>query len=58
LPDSARKITRLAVEIAGLPDKIRGYGHVKARNLAAVRPDWGTACSSSGAAAATQRQAA
>jgi indolepyruvate ferredoxin oxidoreductase len=30
----------LAVEIAGLPDKIRGYGHVKARNLAAVRPDW------------------
>jgi indolepyruvate ferredoxin oxidoreductase len=30
----------LAVEIAGLPEKIRGYGHVKARNLAAVRPDW------------------
>ncbi len=30
----------LAVEIAGLPDKIRGYGHVKARNLAAVRPQW------------------
>jgi indolepyruvate ferredoxin oxidoreductase len=30
----------LAVEIAGLPDKIRGYGHVKARNLAAVRPEW------------------
>ncbi|MDB5953918.1 indolepyruvate ferredoxin oxidoreductase family protein [Ramlibacter sp.] len=30
----------LAVEIAGLPEKIRGYGHVKARNLAAVRPQW------------------
>ncbi|MDB5914004.1 MAG: putative indolepyruvate ferredoxin oxidoreductase, alpha and beta subunit, partial [Ramlibacter sp.] len=30
----------LAVEIAGLPDKIRGYGHVKERNLAAVRPQW------------------
>lgn len=31
---------RLAVEIAGLPEQIRGYGHVKARNLAAVRPQW------------------
>lgn len=30
----------LAVEIAGLPEKIRGYGHVKARNLAATRPQW------------------
>jgi indolepyruvate ferredoxin oxidoreductase len=30
----------LAVEIAALPEKIRGYGHVKARNLAAVRPEW------------------
>lgn len=30
----------LAVEIANLPDQIRGYGHVKARNLAAVRPQW------------------
>jgi indolepyruvate ferredoxin oxidoreductase len=30
----------LAVEIAALPEKIRGYGHVKARNLAAVRPQW------------------
>ncbi|HEX2545781.1 MAG TPA: indolepyruvate ferredoxin oxidoreductase family protein [Ramlibacter sp.] len=30
----------LAVDIAGLPEKIRGYGHVKARNLAAVRPQW------------------
>jgi indolepyruvate ferredoxin oxidoreductase len=30
----------LAVEIAALPEKIRGYGHVKERNLAAVRPEW------------------
>jgi indolepyruvate ferredoxin oxidoreductase len=30
----------LAVEIAALPEKIRGYGHVKARNLAAARPEW------------------
>ncbi|HZY16789.1 MAG TPA: indolepyruvate ferredoxin oxidoreductase family protein, partial [Ramlibacter sp.] len=30
----------LAVEIARLPEQIRGYGHVKARNLAAVRPQW------------------
>jgi indolepyruvate ferredoxin oxidoreductase len=30
----------LAVEIAQLPEKIRGYGHVKEHNLAAVRPRW------------------
>ena len=30
----------LAVEIARLPEDIRGYGHVKARHLAAVRPKW------------------
>jgi indolepyruvate ferredoxin oxidoreductase len=30
----------LAVEIAAIPEKIRGYGHVKARNLAAARPEW------------------
>jgi indolepyruvate ferredoxin oxidoreductase len=30
----------LAVEIARLPEQIRGYGHVKARHLAAVRPQW------------------
>jgi indolepyruvate ferredoxin oxidoreductase len=28
------------VEIARLPEQIKGYGHVKARNLAAVRPQW------------------
>jgi indolepyruvate ferredoxin oxidoreductase len=30
----------LAVEIARLPEEIRGYGHVKARNLTAVRTKW------------------
>ena len=30
----------LAVQIARLPEQIRGYGHVKARHLAAVRPQW------------------
>jgi indolepyruvate ferredoxin oxidoreductase len=30
----------LAAEVARLPEQIRGYGHVKARHLAAVRPQW------------------
>jgi len=30
----------LAVEIAALPERIKGYGYVKDRNLAAVRPEW------------------
>jgi indolepyruvate ferredoxin oxidoreductase len=30
----------LAVEIARIPELIRGYGHVKARHLAAARPKW------------------
>ena len=30
----------LAVDIARLPDQIKGYGHVKARHLAKVRPQW------------------
>ncbi len=29
----------LAVALASLPEKIRGYGHVKARNLAVVKPE-------------------
>jgi indolepyruvate ferredoxin oxidoreductase len=32
----------LAVEIASLPEEIRGFGHVKARHIAAVRPKWDT----------------
>ncbi|MBS0341957.1 MAG: indolepyruvate ferredoxin oxidoreductase family protein [Proteobacteria bacterium] len=30
----------LALEIASLPEQIRGYGHVKERNLAAARVRW------------------
>ena len=30
----------LAVEIASLPEEIRGYGHVKARHLSAAREKW------------------
>ncbi|MDQ6627902.1 MAG: 2-oxoacid:acceptor oxidoreductase family protein, partial [Pseudomonadota bacterium] len=30
----------LAVEIARIPEQIRGYGHVKARHLDAARPKW------------------
>ena len=30
----------LALEIASLPEQIRGYGHVKERNLAAARTRW------------------
>ena len=30
----------LAMEIARLPERIRGFGHVKMRNLQAVRPRW------------------
>ncbi len=30
----------LATEIARVPEMIRGYGHVKARHLAAARPKW------------------
>ncbi len=30
----------VALEIASVPEGIRGYGHVKARNLAAVRVRW------------------
>jgi indolepyruvate ferredoxin oxidoreductase len=36
---SAERLT-LAVEIARLPEDIRGYGHVKARHLAAARAKW------------------
>ncbi len=30
----------LAIELARVPDGIKGFGHVKARNLAAVRQTW------------------
>ena len=31
----------LAADIARIPEDIRGYGHVKARHLAAARSKWG-----------------
>jgi indolepyruvate ferredoxin oxidoreductase len=30
----------LAMTLASLPEKIRGYGYVKARSLEAVKPEW------------------
>ncbi len=39
----------LALEIAALPEQIRGYGHVKERNLAAARACAGASCWPSGA---------
>ncbi|MCK6424646.1 MAG: indolepyruvate ferredoxin oxidoreductase family protein [Burkholderiaceae bacterium] len=36
---SAERLAQ-AVEIARLPEEIRGYGHVKAQHLARVRPRW------------------
>jgi indolepyruvate ferredoxin oxidoreductase len=30
----------LALEIAAIPEQIKGYGHVKERNLEAARPRW------------------
>jgi len=52
----AAKLT-LAVEIARIPEEIRGYGHVKDRHLAAARPKW-AALMVRWREAGTQRQAA
>jgi indolepyruvate ferredoxin oxidoreductase len=48
----------LALEIARLPEQIKGYGHVKARNLAKVRPQWTGLMQQWSAARAEQLQAA
>ena len=40
LPTLSQQNLDLALEIARLPEDIRGYGHVKARNLVAVRARW------------------
>ncbi|MFT7401411.1 MAG: indolepyruvate ferredoxin oxidoreductase, partial [Hydrogenophaga sp.] len=40
LPDLDAGNHALALEIARLPEQIKGFGHVKARNLAAVRSRW------------------
>ncbi len=40
LRDFAPERQALALEIARIPDKIKGYGHVKERHLHAARPQW------------------
>ena len=35
-----RQNVAMAVEIARIPEQIRGYGQVKARHLATARPKW------------------
>ena len=40
LKDLSAERLALAVEIARIPEDIRGYGHVKLRHLAAARPKW------------------
>ncbi|QYY27728.1 indolepyruvate ferredoxin oxidoreductase family protein [Cupriavidus pinatubonensis] len=40
LPKLSAQNLELALEIARLPMDIRGYGHIKARNVAAVRTRW------------------
>jgi indolepyruvate ferredoxin oxidoreductase len=47
----------LALEIARLPENIRGYGHVKARHLAGVRTQW-QALMNQWQSGASQRKAA
>lgn len=50
----------LAVEIARIPEEIRGYGHVKERHLKAARPKWDGLMAQwrSGKATEPRRQAA
>ena len=40
LRDFAPERQALALEIARIPDKIKGYGHVKERHVQAARPQW------------------
>ena len=50
-----------AVEIARIPELIKGYGHVKERHLAAARPQWAAlmqAFRQTGAGASSPRQRA
>ena len=48
----------LAVEIARIPEEIRGYGHVKERHLKAARPQWDGLMAQWRAGAPVQRQVA
>jgi indolepyruvate ferredoxin oxidoreductase len=41
LPNLSVQNLDLALEIARIPEEIRGYGHVKARNAAAAKTKWG-----------------
>ncbi|MBP6776437.1 MAG: indolepyruvate ferredoxin oxidoreductase family protein [Piscinibacter sp.] len=47
-----------AVEIARIPEEIRGYGHVKERHLAAARPKWAALMAAWRAGATVERKAA
>jgi len=40
LPDLDASNHALALEIARVPEQIKGFGHVKERNLAAARSRW------------------
>jgi len=48
----------LALEIAAIPDEIRGFGHIKARNLAPARKKWQDLLARYEAGQAAQRAAA
>ena len=39
-PELRAERYRLALEVARIPDQIKGFGHVKARNLKAARLAW------------------
>jgi indolepyruvate ferredoxin oxidoreductase len=47
----------LAVEVARIPEQVKGFGHVKERNLAAARERWSSLVRDFDAAAAQQRAA-
>ena len=36
----ARERYQLALDIARIPEQIKGFGHVKARNLKVARQNW------------------
>ena len=54
---SAQRLAQ-AVAIASIPEEIRGYGHVKARHLAAARAKWATLMDAWRAGPAREREAA
>jgi indolepyruvate ferredoxin oxidoreductase len=58
LPQLREDTLPRAVEIARIPEEIRGFGHVKARHLAAARAKWARLTQAWRDAAAAQRCAA